>query len=116
MEGYDDIRPGHTQVAEWTRGAELDDDEIRTGEYGMEMVEEDLHVESVAGDSARITEAVLSGDRDGHFRDAIELNAAVRIYAGGDAESLEEGLETGREAIDDGSASAVLSDLRSFAA
>jgi anthranilate phosphoribosyltransferase len=116
MEGYDDVRPGHTQVAEWTRGEELDDYEIRTGEYGMEMVEEDLHVESVAGDSARITEGVLAGDRDGHFRDAIELNAAVRIYAGGDAASLEEGLEAGRAAIEDGSASAVLSDLRSFAA
>jgi len=114
MEGYDDIRPGHTQVAEWTRGEELEDYEIRTGEYGMEMVEEDLHVGDVAGDSARITEAVLAGDREGHFRDAIELNAAVRIYAGGDAGSLNEGLEAGREAIADGSASAVLSDLRSF--
>ncbi|MFB6228907.1 MAG: anthranilate phosphoribosyltransferase [Halobacteriales archaeon] len=114
MEGYDDIRPGHTQVAEWTRGEELKDYGIRTGEYGMEMVEEDLHVESVAGDSARITEAVLSGDREGHFADAIELNGAVRLYAGGDAGSLDEGLEAAREAIDDGSASAVLSDLRSF--
>jgi anthranilate phosphoribosyltransferase len=115
MEGYDDIRPGHTQVAEWTRGEELADYEIRTGEYGMEMVEADLHVGDVAGDSARITESVLAGDREGHFRDAIELNAAVRIYAGGDAGSLEEGLEAGRAAIEDGSASAVLSDLRSFA-
>ncbi len=115
MEGYDDIRPGHTQVAEWARGEELVDYEIRTAEYGMEMVEKDLHVGSVAGDSARITEAIVSGDREGHFRDAIELNAAVRIYAGGDAGSLDEGLEAAREAIDDGSASAVLSDLGSFA-
>ena len=116
MEGYDDIRPGHTQVAEWARGGELEDYEIRTGEYGMEMVEEDLHVGDVAGDSARITEAVFSGDREGHFRDATELNAAVRIYAGGDAGSLDEGLDIAREAIDDGSAAAVLSDLRSFGA
>jgi anthranilate phosphoribosyltransferase len=115
MEGYDDIRPGHTQVAEWARGETLEDYEIRTGEYGMEMVEADLHVDDVGVDSARITEAVVSGERDGHFRDAIELNAAVRIYAGGDAASLEAGLEAGREAIDGGSAAAVLSDLRSLA-
>jgi anthranilate phosphoribosyltransferase len=115
MEGYDDIRPGHTQVAEWARGADLEDYEIRTGEYGMEMVEEDLHVGDVAADSARITEAVLAGDREGHFRDAIELNAAVRIYAGGNADSLDAGLSAARAVVEDGSAKAVLSDLRAFA-
>jgi len=117
MEGYDDVRPGNTVVAEWERGAEggtLDDYEIKTAEYGMSMVEEDLHVEDVAADSARITEDVLAGDREGHFRDAIELNAAVRIYAGGDAGSLEAGLDLAREAIADGSAGAVLADLRGF--
>jgi anthranilate phosphoribosyltransferase len=117
MEGYDDIRPGHTQVAEWENdGADggIDDYEIATGEYGMAMVEEDLHVGDVAADSARITEAVLSGDRGDHFADAVELNAAVRIYAGGDAGSLEAGLDRARAAIEDGSAAAALSDLREF--
>jgi anthranilate phosphoribosyltransferase len=112
LEGYDDVRPGNTQVAEWTRGDDLADYEITTGEYGMSMDAEDLHVENVAADSARITEAVLSGDREDHFADAIALNAAVRIYAGGDAGSLETGLDVARAAIDDGSAAAVLSDLR----
>jgi anthranilate phosphoribosyltransferase len=117
MEGYDDVRPGHTQVAEWEDGGSggtLDDYEIETGEYGMDMVEEDLHVGDVAVDSARITEEVLAGDRSDHFADAVELNAALRIYAGGDADSIEEGLEAARGAIADGSAAAVLSDLRGF--
>jgi len=114
MEGYDDVRPGNTVVAEWRRGEELDDYEIRTGEYGMEMVEEDLHVENVAADSARIAEDVLTGDREGQFRDAIELNAAVRIYANGDIDSIEAGLGAAREAIENGSAAAVLSDLQAF--
>jgi anthranilate phosphoribosyltransferase len=119
MEGYDDVRPGHTQVAEWERGdgddgGTLDDYEIHTDEYGMGMVEADLHVGDVAGDSAGITEDVLAGDREDGFRDAIELNAAVRIYADGGAASLEAGLDLARAAIDDGSAAAVLADLRSF--
>jgi len=122
MEGYDDIRPGHTQVAEWgadeasadgNAGA-LVDYEIETDACGMTMVEEDLHVEDVAADSARITGGVLGGERSGHFADAIELNAAFRIYAGGGANTLEDGLERARSAIADGSAAAVLSDLREF--
>jgi len=115
MEGYDDVRPGNTVVAEWERkGGNLEDYEVRTGEYGMGIVEEDLHVDDVSGDSAVITEDVLGGDREGHFRDAIELNAAVRIYASGDADSLEAGMDAARAAIEDGSAAAVLSDLRGF--
>ena len=134
MEGYDDIRPGTTVVAEWgsVRGTdgsssgegsdprdddgedELDDFEIETAEYGMDFESEDLGVEDVAGESAAITEAVVSGDRDDQFADAVALNAALRIYAREDVDSLEDGLDEARAAIDDGSANAVLEDLRAF--
>ena len=114
MEGYDDIRPGYTKVAEWDAGEELDDYEIETPEYGMDFEEEDLEVADVAEDSATITREVLAGDREDHFYDAIALNGAFRIYAGGDADSLDDGLELAREAIDDGSAAAVLEDLQAF--
>ncbi|MFP8951626.1 anthranilate phosphoribosyltransferase [Natrialbaceae archaeon A-arb3/5] len=118
MEGYDDIRPGYTKVAEWDREASGDesfeDYEIETAEYGMEMESEDLDVEDVTADSATITEDVLSGDREDHFADAIALNGAFRMYARQDVETLDEGLERAREVIDDGSAAAVLEDLRSF--
>ncbi|MFA9518482.1 anthranilate phosphoribosyltransferase [Halopenitus sp. H-Gu1] len=119
MEGYDDIRPGYTKVAEWNSGddgvdAEFTDYEIETPEYGMDFQAEDLEVDDVATDSASITEAVVSGDRDDRFADAVALNAAFRIYAREDAETIEDGLEAAREAIDDGSAAAVLEDLRTF--
>jgi anthranilate phosphoribosyltransferase len=114
MEGYDDIRPGYTKVAEWETGEDLEDYEIETPEYGMDFEEADLAVEDVAAESATITEQVLAGDRTDHFADAIELNAAFRIYAGGDADSLDEGLERAADAIEDGSAQAVLDDLRAF--
>lgn len=113
MEGYDDIRPGLTKVAEWS-GGEFDDFEIQTGEYGMDFESEDLEVDDVADDSARITREVVAGDREDHFADAIALNAALRIYAREDADSIDDGLEAAREAIDDGSANAVLEELRTF--
>ena len=119
MEGYDDVRPGYTKVAEWdAHGGDgeptFDDFEIETAEYGMDLESEDLQVEDVAVDSATITEAVLAGDREGDFADAVALNAALRIYAGEGADSIDEGLTLAREAIDDGSAAAVLEDLRAF--
>ncbi|TKX86316.1 anthranilate phosphoribosyltransferase, partial [Halorubrum sp. SS5] len=46
--------------------------------------------------------------------DAVAVNAALRIYAGGDADSIEAGLDAAREVIDDGSAHDVLDALREF--
>ncbi|WP_121820634.1 anthranilate phosphoribosyltransferase [Halostella salina] len=119
MEGYDDIRPGYTKVAEWNAGgesgdADFDDYEIETPEYGMEFEEADLEVDDVAADSAAITESVVAGERDDGFADAVALNAAFRIYARGDADTLDEGLMMARESVADGSAAAVLDDLREF--
>lgn len=115
MEGYDDIRPGYTKVAEW--GAEtdgLEDYEIETATYGMEMESDDLAVDDVTADSATITEDVLAGTREDHFADAIALNGAFRMYARQDVDSLDEGLERARAVISDGSAQAVLEQLQSF--
>ncbi|MFD1647262.1 anthranilate phosphoribosyltransferase [Haloarchaeobius litoreus] len=115
MEGYDDIRPGYTKVAEWRASEdELTDYEIETAEFGMDFEEADLGVDDVAADSAAITEAVLSGVRDDQFADAIALNAAFRMYARDDVDSLDEGLELARETIASGDAAAVLEDLRAF--
>ncbi|MFC5277536.1 anthranilate phosphoribosyltransferase [Halorubrum rubrum] len=122
MEGYDDVRPGYTKVAEWdaagddagSDGASFDDFEIETAEYGMDLEEADLAVDDVAAESAAITEEILAGERDGAFADAVAVNAALRIYAREDADSIEEGLEAARAAIDDGSAREVLEALRDF--
>jgi anthranilate phosphoribosyltransferase len=130
MEGYDDVRPGYTKVAEWdadggetadgdadeagSEGASFDDFEIETAEYGMDLEEADLAVDDVAADSARITAEVLAGDRDDAFADAVAVNAALRIYAREDVDSIEDGLDAAREAVDDGSAMAVLEELRAF--
>lgn len=114
LEGYDDIRPGSTKVAVWNEGEEMDDFDIETPEYGMDFEEEDLGVEDVAEDSATITEEVLAGDREDNFTDAIAVNAALRIYAGGDAEDISGGLEQAREALESGAAAEKLESLRSL--
>jgi anthranilate phosphoribosyltransferase len=119
MEGYDDIRPGYTKVAEWRADGgdgepSFEDYEIETPEYGMAFESDDLAVEDVAADSARVTEAVVAGERDDHWRDAVALNAAFRIYARGDADDLAAGLDDARAAIDDGDAAAVLEELKAF--
>ncbi|WP_290813840.1 anthranilate phosphoribosyltransferase [Halovivax sp.] len=129
MEGYDDVRPGYTKVAEWEapraseessgdepRAADgaFDDYEIETATFGMEMESEDLEVDDLEGDSARITEAVLAGEREDHFADAVALNGAFRIYARRDVDSIEEGLEVARGVIEDGSAADALAELRGF--
>ena len=114
LEGYDDIRPGYTKVADWRADGSFEDYEIETAAYGMDFEEADLEVDDVAGDSARLTREVVAGDRTDHWADAVALNAAFRIYAGGDADSLDAGLDAARAAISDGSAAAVLDDLRAF--
>jgi anthranilate phosphoribosyltransferase len=112
LEGYDDIRPGTTVVAE--HDGEFEDYEIETGAYGMDFDREQLAVEDVTADSAAITREVLEGEREGPFADAVALNAAVRIYAGGGVASLDAGLERAREAIADGSAADRLDALQAF--
>ncbi|WP_243700456.1 anthranilate phosphoribosyltransferase [Halorussus pelagicus] len=119
MEGYDDVRPGTTRVAEWaaesgTEGGRIEDDEVETANFGVEFERDDLRVEDLPADSARVTEAVLSGERDGPFADAVALNAGFRIYAGGGAESVGAGVERARDALADGSAAKRLDALRAF--
>jgi anthranilate phosphoribosyltransferase len=119
LEGYDDIRPGTTVVAEYDRNSGDDEEaftdyEIETAEYGMDFERDDLAVEDVATDSAAITEAVLTGERDDHFADAVALNAAVRMYARGDVDAIEDGVGLARSAVAEGGAQDRLAELREF--
>ncbi len=108
LEGYDDVRPGETTIAEFD------------GEFGERDLEidswtrEEVSVDDVAAESARITEAVLAGERDDAFATAIAQNAGLRIYAGGDVETIGEGIERAREVLEDGRAVERLDRLRAF--
>jgi anthranilate phosphoribosyltransferase len=134
LEGYDDVRPGSTVVAEWgsvrstdesSSGAgtdprervgtdEVEDFEIETPEYGMDFESEDLEVDDVAADSAAITREVLTGERDDQFTDSVAVNAALRLYAREDVDTVEAGLDVARETLEAGEAAAALEDLQDF--
>ncbi|MFC6988816.1 anthranilate phosphoribosyltransferase [Haloplanus sp. GCM10025708] len=115
LEGYDDVRPGYTKVAEWTEGDdEISDFEIETAELGMDLERDDLAVADLPADSARVTEEVLAGERTDGFADAVALNAALRLYARTDVETVEAGVERARDVIAEGSAADALADLRQF--
>jgi anthranilate phosphoribosyltransferase len=108
LEGYDDVRPGHTTVVEW------DGAEIETDRHEMAFDGDALDVADVPTDSARITEEVLSGEADGDLADAVAFNAALRLYARDDVKSIEDGVERARDVLADGSAEDRLAALRQF--
>ncbi len=64
-------------------------------------------------ENAQAIRDVFAGARDGR-RDAILLNAAGAIAAGGHAEDLQEGLELARNAVDSGAAATRLDELARF--
>jgi anthranilate phosphoribosyltransferase len=65
-------------------------------------------------ENAAVIRAVFSGEERGAKRDAILLNAAGAIAAGGHAEDLRDGLELARETVDSGAAAERLEALAAF--
>ena len=64
-----------------------------------------------AAENARIAEVVLSGEDGGH-RDLVLLNAGIRIWLAERADSIGEGIDKAREAIDSGAARVKLDELK----
>ncbi len=110
--GMDELSPlGTTRVAELKDG-EVFEWEVRPGELGLP----ESSREEIAGGSpeenAQLILEVLEGQKGGGALVATLLNAAAAIYVGGAVDTLEEGVERAREAIDSGEARAVLDALR----
>jgi anthranilate phosphoribosyltransferase len=82
-------------------------------EFGLERCDPNDLRGGSPDDNAAAIRAVLAGE-DGGRRNAILLNAAGAIAAGGHADDLREGLELAREAIDSGAAAARLDELIAF--
>ena len=64
--------------------------------------------------NAAVIRAIFSGETRGATRDAILLNAAGAIAAGGHADDLRDGLELARETVDSGAAAERLEALIAF--
>jgi anthranilate phosphoribosyltransferase len=103
-DGLDEI-----SVSAETRCVELRDGTIEAytvtpEELGVERVPAGAVRFGLPEENARLARAVLSGET-GPERELTLVNAGAAIYVGGGAESLREGVEAARKAIDSGSAS-----------
>jgi anthranilate phosphoribosyltransferase len=93
------------EVREWT---------IDPLDLGVARCEPEALRGGSPADNATVVRSVFSGEEQGGKRDAILLNAAGAIAAGGHAEDLREGLEVARRAVDSGAAAERLEALAVF--
>jgi anthranilate phosphoribosyltransferase len=111
--GIDELSPvGPSRVCEVVAGA-VHERTVDPEELGIER----CRIEELAGGSPQENAAairkVFEGER-GAKRDAVLMNAAGAIAAGGHADDLREGIALAREALDSGSAIARLDELIAF--
>jgi len=111
--GIDELSPvGPNLVCEVVDGT-VRERTIDPEELGIER----CSIEELAGGSpqenAEAIRKVFAGERGGK-REAILLNAAGAIAAGGHADDLREGIVLAREALDSGAAAARLGELAAF--
>ena len=99
--GIDEISTlGPSQVAEWD-GTEVQTYEIDPEELGFSLAQPRQIAGGSVDQNSRKVLAVLEG-RPGPAADIVLLNAAAAIYAGGLAESIEDGIDQARQSIASG--------------
>ena len=103
LDGMDEISIAAPTKGVFFDGSELKEIEINPAEYGMSGSKEDL-VGSDAKENAKITRGILSGEIKGPKRDVVLLNAAASLVVDEKANSIKEGIEIAKEAIDSGKA------------
>ena len=111
--GIDELSPAGPNLV-----CEVVDGEVRTRiidalELGLEPCDPAELRGGSPQENAAAIHAVFAGEK-GSRRNAILLNAAGAIAAGGHAEDLREGLELARNAVDSGAAAARLQQLIAF--
>jgi anthranilate phosphoribosyltransferase len=112
--GIDELSPcGLNMVAEVVDGT-VSERVIDPAEYGIDPSDPDELTGGSPEENAIEIRAILAGELRGAKRDAIVLNAAGAIAAGGHAADLRDGLRQARAAIDEGVASRRLGELVLF--
>jgi anthranilate phosphoribosyltransferase len=112
--GIDELSPcGPNQVCEVVEGR-VRDRTIDPAELGLAGGDPTELRGGTAEENAREIRAIYAGDIRGPKRDAVLLNAAGAIAAGGHAADLREGLDVARRALDSGAAASRLDELVAF--
>jgi anthranilate phosphoribosyltransferase len=112
--GVDELSPaGPNLVCEVVDG-EIHDRTIDPLELGVPRCAPEALRGGSPDENAAAIRSVFAGQEQGAKRDAILLNAAGAIAAGGRAEDLREGLEVARQSVDSGAAAERLDALVAF--
>ena len=83
---------------------------ITPEDFGLERCEKSELVGGTPEENAKITLAILGGER-GHKRDAVLMNAGAALYIAGKAETMKDGVALAGELIDSGKALETLKKL-----
>ncbi|EGZ47130.1 anthranilate phosphoribosyltransferase [Neisseria wadsworthii] len=113
-DGLDEITlTGTTRVAE-LKNNKINEYDISPEEFGIPLRENlnEIRVDN-SQQSLEMMNAVLAG-QPGAARDIVLLNSAAAIYTGGKADSLAEGFEAAKEALDSGRAKAKQQELVAY--
>jgi anthranilate phosphoribosyltransferase len=112
--GVDELSPVGPNLVREVVDGEVHEWTIDPLDLGVARCEPEALRGGSPADNATVVRSVFSGEEQGGKRDAILLNAAGAIAAGGHAEDLREGLEVARRAVDSGAAAERLEALAVF--
>lgn len=101
-----------------TTVAELKDGEVSVytvtpEQFGLKRATKEDIVGGLSEENARITKAILSGEK-GPKRDIVLLNSGAALYIAGKAADIKEGMALAAESVDSGKAMEILNKLIAF--
>ncbi|MDE6833762.1 MAG: anthranilate phosphoribosyltransferase, partial [Ruminococcus sp.] len=99
-----------TAVCEYRNGW-IKNYEITPEQFGFERCTKEDLKGGTPSENAEITRKILSGEIQGHKRNAVLLNAGASIYIGGKADTMANGVKLAGEIIDSGKALETLEKL-----
>jgi anthranilate phosphoribosyltransferase len=106
-DGLDELSISAPTMAVEVLGGELRSFTVTPEEVGLQRAPAEAIPGGDPTENAETTRRIFGGE-PGPARDLATLNAGAAIYAGGGAESLEQGVRAAERAIDDGAAAALL--------
>ncbi len=110
-EGFDELGlGGPSTVTEFDRERGVRTYDVDAFNHGLSRAPASTVMGGDVSRNVEITQAVLGGE-PGPSRDIVLLNAGAGIYAAGQADSILEGIEIARQALDSGAAAVALERL-----
>jgi len=113
--GLDEITIHDETVVAEVDGNDIEEYTLTPADLGLERAPIDAVAGGTPEENAADLRGIVEGDVTGPKRDVILANAGAAIYVAGEADSIPEGVDRAREAIESGDAAETLADLRGTA-